>query len=78
MVYRFVSKDGLVQRIGDIDCESLEAKLKIWLDEGAVLATAEEHDQQVIGAVNEQLEVALAKIAELEAEKLPKSDAPAE
>lgn len=67
MLYRFIKKDGNVERIGDIDAESLETKLQGYLNDGFELATAEEHDQQVISAVNRQLEEANAKIAELEA-----------
>lgn len=67
MLYRFIKKDGNVERIGDIDAEALETKLQGYLNDGFELATAEEHDQQVIGAVNKQLEEANAKIAELEA-----------
>jgi hypothetical protein len=67
MLYRFIKKDGNVERIGDIDAESLEIKLQGYLNDGFELATAEEHDQQVIGAVNKQLEEANAKIVELEA-----------
>ena len=66
MLYRFIKKDGNVERIGDIDTESLETKLQGYLNDGFELAAAEEHDQQVIGAVNKQLEEANAKIAELE------------
>ena len=68
MLYRFIKKDGNVERIGDIDAESLEIKLQGYLNNGFELANAEEHDQQVIGAVNKQLEEANAKIAELEAQ----------
>lgn len=68
MLYRFVKKDGNVERIGDIDAETLETKLQGYLDNGFELAEAEEYDQQVIGAVNKQLEAANAKIAELEGE----------
>ena len=71
MIYRFVSKDGLIQRIGDIDCESLEAKLQTWLDEGAEISTAEAWDAQIIGPLNK-------KIEELSAEKLPVSEEKAE
>jgi molybdopterin converting factor small subunit len=67
MLYRFIKKDENVERIGDIDAETLETKLQGYLNDGFELATAEEHDQQVIGAVNKQLEEANAKIAELEA-----------
>ena len=67
MLYRFIKKDGNVERIGDIDAEALETKLQGYLNDGFELATAEEHDQQVIGAVNKQLEEANVKIAELEA-----------
>jgi hypothetical protein len=69
MLYRFIKKDGNVERIGDIDAETLETKLQGYLDKGFELANAEEHDQQVIGAVNKQLEEANAKIAELESEE---------
>ncbi len=65
MLYRFIKKEGNVIRIGDIDIESLEPKLQGYLNEGFEFATAEEHDEQVIGAVNRQLEEANAKIAEL-------------
>lgn len=64
MIYRFVSKDGLIHRIGDIDCESLEAKLQTWLDEGAEISTGEAWDAQIIGPLNK-------KIEELSVEKLP-------
>ncbi len=67
MLYRFIKKDGNIERIGDIDAEALETKLQGYLNNGFELATAEEHDQQVIGAVNKQLEEANAKIAELDA-----------
>jgi hypothetical protein len=66
MLYRFIKKDGNVERIGDIDAEALESKLQGYLNDGFELANAEEHDQQVIGAVNRQLETANEKIAELE------------
>ena len=66
MLYRFIKKDGNVERIGDIDAESLETKLQGYLNDGFELAEAEEYDQQVIGAVNKQIEEANAKIAELE------------
>lgn len=66
MIYRFVKEGENIQRIGNIDAESLEITLKTHLDAGESLATAEEYDQQTIGAVNKQLEAALAKIAELE------------
>jgi hypothetical protein len=66
MLYRFIKKDGNVERIGDIDAESLETKLQGYLNDGFELAEAEEYDQQVIGAVNKQLEEANAKISELE------------
>ena len=62
MLYRFIKKDGNVERIGDIDAESLETKLQGYLNDGFALAEAEEYDQQVIGAVNKQLEDANAKI----------------
>lgn len=66
MLYRFIKKDGNVERIGDIDAEALESKLQGYLNNGFELANAEEHDQQVIGAVNRQLETANEKIVELE------------
>lgn len=66
MLYRFIKKEGNVERIGDIDAETLETKLQGYLNNGFELANAEEHDEQVIGAVNKQLEEANAKIAELE------------
>ncbi len=65
MLYRFIKKEGNVVRIGDVDAEALESKLQGYLNEGYGLANAEEHDQQVIGAVSRQLEEANAKIAEL-------------
>lgn len=65
MLYRFIKKEGNVVRIGDVDTEALESKLQGYLNEGFELASAEEYDQQVIGAVNRQLEEAHAKIAEL-------------
>ncbi len=65
MLYRFIKKEGNVVRIGDVDAEALESKLQGYLNEGYELANAEEHDQQVIGAVSRQLEEANAKIAEL-------------
>ena len=65
MLYRFIKKEGNVVRIGDIDAETLESKLQGYLNEGFELASAEEYDEQVIGAVNRQLEEANAKIAEL-------------
>jgi hypothetical protein len=65
MLYRFIKKEGNVIRIGDIDIESLESKLQGYLNEGFELASAEEYDEQVIGAVNRQLEEANVKIAEL-------------
>lgn len=65
MLYRFIKREGNVIRIGDIDAETLESKLQGYLNEGFELASAEEHDQQVVGAVNRQLEEANAKIAEL-------------
>jgi hypothetical protein len=65
MLYRFIKKAGSVVRIGDIDAETLESKLQGYLNEGFELASAEEYDAQVIGAVNRQLEEANAKIAEL-------------
>ena len=65
MLYRFIKKEGNVVRIGDVDAEALESKLQGYLNEGFELASVEEHDQQVIGAVNRHLEEANAKIAEL-------------
>lgn len=65
MLYRFIKKEGNVIRIGDIDAETLESKLQGYLNDGFELASAEEHDEQVIGAVNRQLEEANAKITEL-------------
>lgn len=65
MLYRFIKKEGNVVRIGDIDTGALESKLQGYMNEGFELASAEEHDEQVIGAVNRQLEEANAKIAEL-------------
>ena len=65
MLYRFIKKEGNVVRIGDVDAEALEAKLQGYLNERFELASAEEHDQQVLGAVNRQPEEANAKIAEL-------------
>ncbi len=65
MIYRFIKKDGGVIRIGDVDAVSLESKLQGYLNDGFELAEAEEHDQQVIGAVNRQLEEANAKLIEL-------------
>lgn len=75
MLYRFIKKDGNVERIGDIDAESLESKLQGYLNNGFELASAEEHDQQVIGAVNRQLETANEKIAELEGKIEEKGEA---
>ncbi len=75
MLYRFIKKDGNVERIGDIDAESLESKLQGYLNNGFELANAEEHDQQVIGAVNRQLETANEKIAELEGKIEEKGEA---
>jgi hypothetical protein len=75
MLYRFIKKDGNVERIGDIDAESLESKLQGYLNDGFELANAEEHDQQVIGAVNRQLETANEKIAELEGKIEEKGEA---
>lgn len=75
MLYRFIKKDGNVERIGDIDAESLESKLQGYLNDGFELANAEEHDQQVIGAVNRQLETANEKIAELEGKLEEKGEA---
>lgn len=75
MLYRFIKKDGNVERIGDIDAESLESKLQGYLNNGFELANAEEHDQQVIGAVNRQLETANEKIAELEGKLEEKGEA---
>ncbi len=77
MLYRFIKKDGNVERIGDIDAESLESKLQGYLNDGFELANAEEHDQQVIGAVNRQLETANEKIAELEGKLAEKGEAAA-
>lgn len=75
MLYRFIKKDGNVERIGDIDAEALESKLQGYLNNGFELANAEEHDQQVIGAVNRQLETANEKIAELEGKLEEKGEA---
>ncbi len=75
MLYRFIKKDGNVERIGDIDAESLESKLQGYLNNGFELANAEEHDQQVIGAVNRQLEMANEKIVELEGKLEEKGEA---
>lgn len=75
MLYRFIKKGGNVERIGDIDAESLESKLQGYLNDGFELANAEEHDQQVIGAVNRQLETANEKIAELEGKLEEKGEA---
>lgn len=75
MLYRFIKKDGNVERIGDIDAEALESKFQGYLNNGFELANAEEHDQQVIGAVNRQLETANEKIAELEGKLEEKGEA---
>lgn len=75
MLYRFIKKDGNVERIGDIDAEALESKLQGYLNNGFELASAEEHDQQVIGAVNRQLETANEKIVELEGKLEEKGEA---
>lgn len=75
MLYRFIKKDGNVERIGDIDAEALESKLQGYLNNGFELANAEEHDQQVIGAVNRQLETANEKIVELEGKLEEKGEA---
>lgn len=75
MLYRFIKKDGNVERIGDIDAEALESKLQGYLNNGFELANAEEHDQQVIGAVNRQLETANEKITELEGKLEEKGEA---
>ncbi|MEO5928238.1 MAG: hypothetical protein ABIO72_05930 [Patescibacteria group bacterium] len=75
MLYRFIKKDGNVERIGDIDAETLESKLQGYLNDGFELASAEEHDQQVIGAVNRQLETANEKIVELEGKLEEKGEA---
>lgn len=69
MLYTYV-KDagGNVQRVG-AECsvpEELGAVLKSYSEDGCQMADASEHDQQVIGAVNKQLEAANEKIAELE------------
>lgn len=48
MLYRFISKDGNVVRIGDIDDATLEAKLQGYIDSGFALAQAEAWDSQVI------------------------------
>jgi hypothetical protein len=77
MLYRFIKKDGNVERIGDIDAEALESKLQGYLNNGFELANAEEHDQQVIGAVNRQLETANEKIVELEGKLEEKGEAAA-
>jgi len=77
MLYRFIKKDGNVERIGDIDAEALESKLQGYLNNGFELASAEEHDQQVIGAVNRQLETANEKIVELEGKLEKKGEAAA-
>jgi hypothetical protein len=67
MLFTFIKKNGNVQRIGAEDATALDLKLKGYLNEGFDHAEAEEHDQQVIGAVNKQLETALDRIKELEA-----------
>ncbi len=48
MIYRFVSKDSNVVRIGAVDAEALEEKLKVYLDGGYELAEAEAFDKQLI------------------------------
>ncbi len=65
MLYQFIKKDGNVIRIGDIDALSIQEKLQNYFVEGYEYANAEEHDAQVIGAVNKQLDEALAKLEEL-------------
>lgn len=53
MLYRFVSRDGNVVRIGAEDADALELKLQFYLDHGFAFARAEEHDEQIIrGAVS--------------------------
>ena len=75
MLYRFIKKDGNVERIGDIDAEALESKLQGYLNNGFELANAEEHDQQVSVAVSGQRETANEKIAELEGKLEEKGEA---
>lgn len=81
MLFTFIKKNGNVQRIGAEDAVALDLKLKGYLNDGFDHAEAEEHDQQVIGAVNKQLEAALERIKELESVPegvLPASEVPTE
>lgn len=75
MIYRFVKKqvsqDGDVKgfdvkRIGAIDAEELEGVLKTHLEAGEELASAEEYDMQVIGALNKKIESLEQHVAKLE------------
>lgn len=62
MIYRFVKKQNAetpdfdVKRIGAIDAEELEGVLKTHLEAGEELASAEEYDMQVIGALNKKID----------------------
>jgi len=80
MVYRFIkhlAADGSggsdVKRIGAVDATELENVLQTYLTGGWELATAEEYDTQVLGALNSQLEAATARVAELESAVAPEA-----
>lgn len=82
MLYTYVGKEGNFERIG-AECDvpaALDAVLKIWSDQGFVLATAGDHDNQIIAPLNKQIADGQAKIAELEAKlaALPAPVAPVE
>lgn len=69
MLYTYVGKEGNFERIG-AECDvpaALDAVLKIWSDQGFVLATAGDHDNQIIAPLNKIIAEGQAKIAELEA-----------
>ena len=53
MLYTFVKKDGNVERIGDVDEASVNAKVDEYVANGFERAEAEDWDAQVItGAAN--------------------------
>jgi hypothetical protein len=57
MLYTFVKKDGLVQRVGGESpvSEELQAVFLPWTEKGYVLAEASEWDQQEMGALEAQI-----------------------